>query len=70
MTVQANLEDPDSTSVLGTFPLYSGDGIKRLRVGSKSRSIDFTLTLTGGEPEVRAIAVVGVANSFQTVSTE
>lgn len=70
MTVQANMEDPDSTSVIASLPLVAGDSVKRLRVASKSRAIDFTLTLTGGSPEVRSIAVVGVANSFQTVSTE
>lgn len=70
MTVQANMEDPDSTSIVGSLPLVAGDSVKRLRVASKSRAIDFTLTLTGGSPEVRSIAVVGVANSFQTVSTD
>ena len=70
MTVQANMEDPDSTSIVGSLSLVAGDSVKRLRVASKSRAIDFTLTLTGGSPEVRSIAVVGVANSFQTVSTD
>jgi hypothetical protein len=69
MTVTANTQDPDVSEVLGSFTLSSETDTNRIRVASKGQSIDFTMTLTGGEPEIRAIAVAALPNSFQTKSS-
>lgn len=69
MTVTANTQDPDVSEVLGSFTLSSDTDTNRVRVASKGQSIDFTMTLTGGEPEIRAIAVAALPNSFQTKSS-
>ncbi len=69
MTVTANTQDPDVTEVLGSFTLSSDTDTNRIRVASKGQSIDFSMTLTGGEPEIRAIAVAALPNSFQTKSS-
>ena len=69
MTVTANTQDPDVSEVLGSFTLSNDTDTNRLRVASKGQSIDFSMNLTGGEPEIRAVAVAGLPNSFQTKSS-
>lgn len=69
MTVTANTQDPDVSEILGSFTLYGDTDTKRVRVASKGQSIDFSMSLTGGEPEIRAVAVAGLPNSFQTKSS-
>lgn len=69
MTVTANTQDPDVSEVLGSFTLSNDTDTNRLRVASKGQSIDFSINLTGGEPEIRAVAVAGLPNSFQTKSS-
>lgn len=69
MTVTANTQDPDVSEVLGSFTLSNDTDTNRLRVASKGQSVDFSMNLTGGEPEIRAVAVAGLPNSFQTKSS-
>lgn len=70
LALAATLHDPDDTENLGTAALPGGDAIQRVRVASKARAIDLSLTLTGASPEVRGCVVHGLANSFQTISRQ
>lgn len=68
MTVVANTQDPDVTETLGSFTLTTETDTNRIRVASKGQCIDFSISMTGVQPEVRAVAVAALPNSFQTVS--
>jgi hypothetical protein len=68
MTVVANTQDPDVTETIGSFTLSSDTDTNRIRVASKGQCIDFSITITGVEPEIRALSVAALPNSFQTLS--